>query len=77
MRGQITLNEKEQKWLMILNKVCQGEITAATAADLLGRSLRQTRRLLRRYRKKGAVGLIHGNRARRPANAFLSDSSRK
>src|SRR5688572_937569 len=70
MRGQITLNEKEQKRLMILNKVCQGEITAAAAADLLGRSLRQTRRLLRRYRKKGAAGLIHGNRARRPANAL-------
>jgi hypothetical protein len=29
MRGQITLNEKEQKRLMILNKGCQGEITAA------------------------------------------------
>lgn len=72
MRGQITLNEREQKRLMILNKVCQGEITAAAGAELLGRSLRQMRRLLSRYRKKGAAGLIHGNRQRRPANALGS-----
>lgn len=70
MRGQITLNEKEQKRLMILNKVCRGEITAAAAADLMGRGLRQMRRLLSRYRKKGAAGVLHGNRGRRPSNAL-------
>jgi transposase len=70
MRGQITLNEKEQKRLMILNKVSRGELSAAAASDLLGRSVRQTRRLLSRYRKKGAAGLIHGNRQRRPVNAL-------
>ena len=70
MRGQITLNEKEQKRLMILNKVSREELTAAAAADLLGRSIRQTRRLLSRYRKTGAAGLIHGNRQRRPVNAL-------
>jgi transposase len=70
MRGTITLNEKEQKVLMVLNKVCQGELTAGAAADLLGRSGRQIRRLLKRYRKKGAGGLVHGNRGRRPINAL-------
>jgi transposase len=73
MRGQITLNEKEQKRLMILNKVSRGELSAAAASDLLGRSLRQTRRLLGRYREKGAAGLIHGNRERQPVNALDSE----
>jgi len=54
---------------MVLNKVCRGEITGGAAAELLGRSQRQLRRLLTRCRKKGAKGLIHGNRGRRPVNA--------
>jgi transposase len=70
MRGQITLNENDQKRVMILNKVSEGELTGQAAADLLGRSLRQLRRLLARYRKKGAAAVIHGNRGRSPVNAF-------
>src|SRR5262245_15952910 len=70
MRGDITLNDKEQRRLWILNKVNQGELTAAKAGQLLGRSVRQVRRLLSRYRKRGAAGVIHGNRGRHPAHVI-------
>jgi transposase len=72
MRGDITLNDREQRRLLILNKVNEGELTAAKAAQLLARSLRQVRRLLRRYRKRGAAALIHGNRGRPPVHVIKS-----
>jgi transposase len=61
MRETVTLNAKEQKWLMVLNRLGEG-------AGVLGLSVRQLRRLLARYRKEGAAGLVHGNRGRRPYN---------
>jgi transposase len=70
MRGTITLNEKEQNRLIVLNKIVRGELTVGAAADLLGRKVRQVRRMLSRYRKKGAAGLVHGNRGRCPVNAL-------
>jgi transposase len=72
MRGDIRLNDKEQRRLLILNKVNQGELTAAKAGELLGRSVRQVRRLLSRYRKRGAAAVIHGNRGRHPAHVIRS-----
>lgn len=71
------MNEKEQKRLIVLNKVCRGELTAAAAADLLGRKVRQVRRMLSRYRKKGAAGLVHGNRGRRPSNALKKETGKQ
>jgi len=68
MRGDITLNDKEQRRLLILNKVNEGQLTATKAAQLLARSVRQLRRLLSRYRKRGAAAVIHGNRDRRPVH---------
>ncbi len=65
---KVTLNEKEQKRLMVLNEVLAGRLTGAAAAELLGLSLRQTRRMLAGYRREGAAGLAHGNRGRAPVN---------
>jgi transposase len=60
------LNAKEQKRLMVLNKVGEG---------WMGLSVRQVRRLLARYRKEGAAALAHGNRSRSPYNK-LDDTVR-
>ena len=65
MKKKVTLNAKEQKRLQVLNGVESGEITAQVAGELLGLSVRQTRRLLAAYREKGAAGLAHGNRDRK------------
>jgi hypothetical protein len=65
---KVTLNNKEQKRLMVLNEVMAGRVTGSEAARVLGLSLRQTRRLLATYRQAGAAGLAHGNRGREPAN---------
>ncbi|HRN67100.1 MAG TPA: hypothetical protein PLD89_03130 [Promineifilum sp.] len=49
----MTLNNKEQKRLIVLNEVQAGRLTGIEAATMLGLSLRQTRRLLAMYRQAG------------------------
>lgn len=65
---KVTLNKKEQKRSIVMNEVLSGRMTGQEAADVLGLSLRQVRRLMARYRQEGAAGLAHGNRGREPAN---------
>jgi transposase len=68
MRENITLNPEEQKRLYVLNQVIEGKLTASKAAGLLRRSVRQIRRSIAEYRRRGATALIHGNRGQPPAN---------
>lgn len=70
MKETITLNSKEQKRLMVLNRVIGGQLTATEAAELMGMSVRQVRRVVASYRKEGARALAHGNRGRTPHNAL-------
>ncbi len=65
----LTLSTKEQNRLQILNGVMESHWSMAEAAQLMGVSERHGWRLLAGYRKKGAVGLAHGNRGHRPSNA--------
>jgi transposase len=72
MEGLVTLNKKEQRRLMVLNHVEKGSMKSREAAVVLDLSLRQVRRLLSSYRRKGAEGLAHGNRGKKPANVVDS-----
>ena len=69
-KGTISLNDKEQQRLMVLNQVERGELSGEDAAVLMGLGLRQVRRLLAAYRKEGGAALAHGNRGRRPVHAL-------
>ncbi len=64
------MNRKEQSRLMVLNQVGMGKIVGREAAEVLGLSLRQVRRLLTGYRKEGAAALAHGNQGRKPHHAL-------
>jgi len=70
MEGLVTLSQEEQKRLMVLNHVEKGKMRGGEASQVLGISLRHTRRLLAAYRKEGARALAHGNRGRKPPNAL-------
>lgn len=72
MKG-LTLNQKEQARLEILNRVLEGRLRASEAARILGVSERHTWRMLAAYRREGAAALAHGNRGRRPANATATE----
>jgi hypothetical protein len=58
---KVTLNNKEQKRLLVLDEVLAGRMTGQEAADMLGLGLRHTRRLIADYRRLGAAALAHGN----------------
>lgn len=61
---EVTLSIKEQKRLMILNRVEAKELTGKMAAEVLGLSVRHIKRMLAAYRKDGAEALAHGNRGK-------------
>jgi len=61
----ITLTQRAQQHLTVLHALDRGELRMAEAADLLGLSIRQVRRLRRAYRHRGLKALVHGNRGRR------------
>lgn len=61
---EVTLNIKEQKRLLVLNEILVGRIAGQEAAEVLGLSLRHTRRLIAAYRQEGAAVLAHGNRGK-------------
>jgi len=70
MEELVTLNRKEQKRPMVLNRVEKGEICGREAAEVLGLSLCQVRIILTAYRKEGARALARGNRGRKPVHSL-------
>src|SRR5438094_3623096 len=70
--GNVTLNTKEQRRLMILNQLGSGSLASQEGAGLLGISERQLRRLRRAYQERGAAALAHGNRGRSPVNVVTA-----
>ncbi len=61
---------QDQQRLAVLQAVDAGRQTAPEAAEALGLSVRQVRRLLARYRTNGVASVPHGNRGRAPKHAL-------
>src|SRR5512133_457370 len=64
----VTLNAEQQRKVEILTRLVAGALDLGTAAELLGVSTRQVRRLRARFRQEGMAAVVHGNRGRAPAN---------
>ena len=65
----VTLTQKEQARLQVLNSLLAEHMTLDQAATLMGVTTRHTRRILAAYRERGAAAVAHAHRGRRPANA--------
>ena len=65
----VTLTQKEQARLQVLNSLLAEHMTLDQAATLMGVTTRNTRRILAAYREKGVAAVAHGHRGRRPGNA--------
>lgn len=76
MNTQVTLTMKEQHKLKMVVDYEAGKVRAQRAAELLGISKRQFRRLVAAYRQRGIAAMAHGNRGRVPANR-ISEQVRK
>lgn len=71
----IAMSHKEIDRYGIMKRVIDNEIDATEASKLLKLSTRQIRRLKSAVSKKGADGLVHGNRGK-PSNRRLPDEER-
>ena len=62
---RLTMSGKERRRYLELEAVRRGERSLGEAAERLGLSYRQVRRLWRRFEARGEAGLVHGGRGRR------------
>lgn len=62
----VTVGRAAPKRALVVHQVLEGHMTNGAAALVLGRSVRQVKRLLVRYRTAGPAGLVHGTRGRVP-----------
>ena len=65
----LTLTQREQTRLQILNSLLDEQMTTEQVAILMGASTRHASRIRAAYRREGAAALAHGNLGRTPANA--------
>ena len=70
------MGETQWKQLDAVRRIKQAALTVVQAAQLLGLSERQVRRLKQAVEKRGARGVVHGNTGRSPAHR-LKASIRK
>jgi len=76
VEGLIEMSRKE---LFVLHEVrlcVEGAQRQTDAARKLGRSVRQVKRMVRRYREEGEAGLCHGSRGR-PSNRAYKEGVRE
>ena len=61
----LTMSRKERNRITIMARVKAKELSQVQAAELLGVSYRQAKRVWRRYQDKGDAGLVHRLRGKR------------
>ena len=72
MKGHFIMSNKEVNRIAIIEKLIKKEIKQRKAAQTLGLSVRQIKRLKKRYKREGTTGMIHKNRGR-ISNRKISD----
>lgn len=70
----VKLSPRELKYHEVISKVLAGKLTNRQAAEELGLTIRQVRRLKPKVQDHGAQGLVHKNRGRIPNNKISDDS---
>jgi transposase len=58
------MSNRELDRVAVMGRVASGSLRLSSAAEILGLSYRQSKRLWRRYRQHGGEGLRHGNAGR-------------
>ena len=70
LKGLVTMSASEVERLAVIQRVQEGRLTQVKAAELLGLSSRQLRRLQIAHRRLGAGGLVSKRRGRPSNNAI-------
>jgi transposase len=72
--GLLAMSAKERERLVVVRAVGKGRLKQAAAAERLGVSLRQVKRLVRAWRGSGAAGLVSKRRGRPSARRIDEQS---
>jgi transposase len=64
----LAMSQRQRQRFHLLQMVIKGALSLVQAAAAMLVSYRHAKRLMARFRKRAAAGLIHGNRGRPPAN---------
>lgn len=67
-KDMITMSRRESKRRHLIHQASDRKITQTAAAEILGLSARQFRRLLKRVRTEGDEGICHRSRGRASNN---------
>jgi transposase len=73
----ITMSPKEVNRLEVMQRLDEKRLKQKVAAELLGVSERQVKRLLRRYREQGANGLISKRRGKPSSHQLAKETKRE
>ncbi|MFH1994512.1 MAG: helix-turn-helix domain-containing protein, partial [Nitrospinota bacterium] len=60
--GEIVMSDKERRRLGVIVRVESGDLKLSDASEILGVSYRQVKRIRKRYREEGDIGLVHKSR---------------
>lgn len=60
----LKMSQKERKRLVVMNEVQQGKLKLVQAAEVMGLSYRQAKRVWKRFGQAGDAGLVHRSRGR-------------
>lgn len=66
--GELIVSQRELHRIHVVRLTLEGRESVERGAEFLGISTRQMKRLRQKMRERGAEGLLHGNRGRRPWN---------
>jgi len=72
-RGDIFLSVAESAKFNVISRVVDGVMTIIEAANMLGLSERQIKRLKKGVQTEGANALVHKNRGRSPKHALSGE----
>jgi len=73
---RIPMGEKDIRRAQVMGMVVEGKRSIAEAAEVMGVSYRQAKRILRRYREEGGPGLVHRN-VGRPSGRRIDEALRR
>jgi transposase len=73
---RLEMSQKERRRLEVLSRVKRGTLSLIKAAELIGLSYRQSKRVFGRYRGQGDRGLVHRLRGR-PSNRQVDEAKRQ
>ena len=71
----IMLSQEELRRLHVLRKVLEKKVKQKEAAEILGVSTRQIRRLVKRIGREGEVGIVHKSRGN-PSNRKIPEETK-